>query len=79
MRGIHDIFLMDALRLVQQMRQLRHAGRDPPRPGTLDFVRIDFSYGRDRSTFFLTSLHMVGTNPGFDGTTSDKRHIKHVP
>ena len=43
----------------------------------LDFNRIDFEDGRDRVTFSHNSLCTEGTDPGFDGATTDKGHFKH--
>ena len=56
----------------------RNAGRQTNRrAGALDFVRIDFDHGRDRGAGSHTSLPTEGTDPGFDGATSDKGHVKH--
>jgi hypothetical protein len=41
------------------------------------FVRINFDYGHYLSAFFLAAFRMVGTNPSFNVTTSDKWHVKH--
>jgi hypothetical protein len=45
--------------------------------GTLDFIRIDFGDVGARATSSQNSLRMGGTDPGIDGATADKGHLKH--
>ena len=43
----------------------------------LDFIRIDFGDVGARATSSRNSFRMGGTDPGFDGATADKGHLKH--
>jgi hypothetical protein len=43
----------------------------------LNFIRIDFGDVGARATSSCNSFRMGGTDPGFDGATTDKGHLKH--
>jgi hypothetical protein len=47
-------------------------------PEDLDFIRVDFGYEPDRTTFpSHNSLGRERTDPGLDGATAEKGNLKH--